>query len=90
MVDNSKSIEIENELIHFLSSKEMFNQNGPCAKDTDLIEAGLDSMDMIELLLLVEEKYGFWIPEAFLTEENFKNVRILAHSIIQLLNNDSG
>ena len=89
MLENSKSIEIQNELINFLSGKEVFNQNGPCTKDTDLIAAGLDSMVMIEILLLVEEKYGFWIPEAHLTEENFKNVKVLAHSILKLMNNKS-
>ena len=86
LADKEKCIEIEEELIHFLSTKEIFKQNGACTKDTDLIEAGLDSMIMIELLLLIEEKYGFWVPEAYLTEENFKNVRILADSILTLLN----
>lgn len=86
MADKGKSAEIEEELINFLSTKEIFNQNGACTKDTDLIEAGLDSMIMIELLLLIEEKYGFWVPEAYLTEENFKNVRILAGSILTLMN----
>ena len=88
MADKEKSIEIEEELINFLSTKEIFNQNGVCTKETDLIEAGLDSMLMIELLLLIEEKYGFWIPEAYLTEENFKNIRILAGSISTLMNNN--
>ena len=88
MIHKEKSVEIEEELIHFLSTKEIFNQNGACSNETDLIEAGLDSMIMIELLLLIEEKYGFWVPEAYLTEENFKNVRILAGSILTLMNNN--
>ena len=88
MSDKEKSIEIEDELIHFLSTKEIFNQNGACTKDTDLIESGLDSMIMIELLLLIEEKYGFWVPESYLTEENFKNVRILAESVLTLIKNN--
>ena len=86
MTDKEKSSEIEEVLLNFLSTKEIFNQNGACSKDTDLIEAGLDSMIMIELLLLIEEKYGFWVPEAYLTEETFKNVRILAGSILTLMN----
>jgi len=89
LADKEKSIEIEEELINFLSTKEIFNQNGDCTKETDLIEAGLDSMIMIELLLLIEEKYGFWVPEAHLTEENFKNIRILAGSISTLMNNNN-
>ena len=87
MVDKEKSIQIQEELLNFLSTKEIFNQNGYCTKDTDLIEAGLDSMIMIELLLLIEEKYGFWVPESYLTEKNFKNVKMLAGSILTLMNN---
>jgi acyl carrier protein len=82
LIDRGK---IERELIDFFSTKEALNQNGPFSGQTNLIEAGLDSMILIELLLLVEEKYGFWIPESYLTEEVFDNVKTLAGSIAALL-----
>ena len=86
MIDRGK---IEKELIDFFSTKEALNQSGLFSDQTNLIEAGLDSMILIELLLLIEEKYGFWIPEAYLTEEVFGNVKTLANSIATLLHEKS-
>lgn len=80
-------VKIEQELVEFFSTKETLNPTSLISEDTNLIEAGLDSMIMIELLLFIEEKYGFWIPEAYLTEEIFKNIKALSTSIIELSNN---
>jgi acyl carrier protein len=44
-------------------------------------EAGLDSMAIMQLLILVEEEFGVNIPESDLTRENFSNIRHLAHLI---------
>lgn len=49
--------------------------------DSSLYEAGLDSMAIMQLLVLVEEEYGVSIPEGDLTRHNFSTVRHLAEVI---------
>jgi acyl carrier protein len=43
-----------------------------------LAEAGLDSMAIMQLLLLIEDSYGLWLPESDLSRTNFASVRALA------------
>ncbi len=45
---------------------------------TDLYALGLDSMAIMQLLILVEEEYGVPLPEGALTRENFSTARQLA------------
>ena len=49
--------------------------------ESDLYEHGLDSMAIMQLLLLIEEKYGVLLPDADLTKENFHTPLALAHLI---------
>ncbi len=46
--------------------------------ENDLYAAGLDSMGIMQLLVLVEEQYGIAIPDTDLTRENFGTIRALA------------
>ena len=48
---------------------------------TDLYALGLDSMAIMQLLILVEEEYGVSLPEGALTRENFTTVRQLARLV---------
>jgi acyl carrier protein len=43
----------------------------------DLQEAGLDSMAIIQLLVLLEEKYDVSLPDAALSIENFRSAEML-------------
>jgi acyl carrier protein len=45
---------------------------------SDLYEAGLDSMAIMQLLLLIEGEYGIMLPDSDLSKENFTSVRNLA------------
>jgi len=45
---------------------------------SDLYEHGLDSMAIMQLLVLLEEEYGVALPESALTRKNFGSVRQLA------------
>lgn len=49
--------------------------------NSNLYEAGLDSMALMQLLILVEEDYGVSIPESALTKQNFSTVRHLSQLI---------
>ena len=53
----------------------------PMDAGTDLYPLGLDSMAIMQLLILVEEEYGDALPESSLTRENFSTARQLAHLI---------
>lgn len=48
-----------------------------------LPDAGLDSMAIMQLLLLIEDRFGIWLPEEDLTRENFACVRSLALAVIR-------
>jgi acyl carrier protein len=45
---------------------------------TPLWTVGLDSMAVMQLLLLIEECFGLWLPESGLTRDNLRDVRSLA------------
>ena len=53
----------------------------PLEAETDLYSVGLDSMAIMQLLILVEEEYGVSLPESSLTRENFSTARQLAHLV---------
>lgn len=48
-----------------------------------LPDAGLDSMAIMQLLLLIEDRFDVWLPEEDLTRENFACVRSLALAVIR-------
>lgn len=80
---------IEDDLIQYFSSKEALSKPHCLSVETDLIEAGFDSMMMIDFLLFVEEKYNLWMPESALTEEVFQNVKTLASSLMTIMEGKS-
>lgn len=56
------------------------------SKDSSLIEAGLDSLALTQLMLAIEESTGVWVDEGLLTEDTLASVISLAelvHSQIQ-------
>jgi acyl carrier protein len=46
-----------------------------------LVDIGLTSMDMVNLMLSVEAEFDFTIPQADITPENFQSVRTLQRMI---------
>lgn len=55
-----------------------------------LAECGLDSMAVMQLLLLIEERFGLWVPEADLLPENLESVRSLARLLAHRLEERAG
>ena len=45
---------------------------------SSLIEAGLDSLAVTQLLLAIEESTGVWVDESLLTEETLASAESLA------------
>jgi acyl carrier protein len=52
---------------------------------TLLVDAGLTSMDMVNLMLGVEAEFDFTIPQSEITPENFQSVETLQRMIVSQL-----
>ena len=50
-----------------------------------LVDVGLTSMDMVNLMLGVESEFDFTIPQAEITPENFQSVKTLQRMIVSQL-----
>jgi acyl carrier protein len=50
------------------------NLNGPLDRAQPLYEAGLTSLDMVNLMLTVEAEFDLEIPQAEMTPENFRSI----------------
>jgi acyl carrier protein len=53
--------------------------------DSRLVDVGLTSMDMVNLMLSVEAEFDFTIPQDQITPENFQSVKTLERMIVGLL-----
>jgi D-alanine--poly(phosphoribitol) ligase subunit 2 len=51
------------------------------ASDDVFEAAGVDSMGLLKVLLFVEERFGFWVPDDDLIEDNVASPRALASYI---------
>ena len=68
---------LEQQLVQLVSERLLETQPGFDA-DSNLYESGLDSMAIMQLLILIEEEYGVALPESELTRQNFSTVRSVA------------
>ncbi|HXL33257.1 MAG TPA: phosphopantetheine-binding protein [Bradyrhizobium sp.] len=50
--------------------------------ESRLVNAGLTSMDMVNLMLGVEAEFDFTIPQSEITPENFQSVKTLELMIV--------
>ncbi len=48
------------------------------ASDNSLIEAGMNSIDMVNLLLQIEETFGIEVPSRAVNPKNFYSVKSVA------------
>lgn len=56
-------------------------------KDTELFTSGiLDSLDIIDLVLFLEKKYGIKIPQKSMTLDNFKTPNSVAELVKKTIN----
>ena len=49
--------------------------------DSDLFAAGLDSMSIMQLSLIIEEEFGTQMPDRMITRETFSPARRIAAAI---------
>ena len=53
--------------------------------ETRLVDIGLTSMDMVNLMLSVEAEFDFTIPQGEITPENFRSVGTLQRMVLAQL-----
>jgi acyl carrier protein len=56
--------------------------------ESRLVDVGLTSMDMVNLMLGVEAEFDFTIPQAEITPENFQSIKTLEEMIVHQLRSE--
>ena len=74
MLDRNDSSPVDRiaDLVRGLLAKRSVNR--PVGTDEDLTEAGLTSLDMVNLMLAVESEFGLKIPDRDMTPANFRSI----------------
>lgn len=52
---------------------------------SSLVDAGVDSLALTQILLSIEERTGFWMDESLLTPESLESVETLARLVHEQL-----
>ena len=71
--------------------KAILEQNAIAAElnpESRLVDVGLTSMDMVNLMLSVEAEFDFTIPQDQITPENFQSVKTLELMIVDQLRSE--
>jgi acyl carrier protein len=72
--------------------EEILKQNSITAQvgpDSRLVDVGLTSMDMVNLMLGVEAEFDFTIPQSEITPENFQSIKTLELMIANQLHSEA-
>ena len=56
----------------------------------ELEQIGVDSLIMVRVLVLIEERYGVWLEDETLTPESLRDVESIAECIIALIEAGAG
>ena len=62
----------------------------PILADDDLRQVGLNSLDMVNLMLSVEAEFDLKIPDADMTLQNFRSISAIDALVATLLRDKSG
>jgi len=68
---------MENDLLDLIRS-EVLDTEAPLTPQSDLFEAGLDSMGIMQFLLAIEDRFGVVIDPADLSRANFSTAEKIA------------
>ena len=69
------------ELIHRILRDDLLEVTEDFTPRSNLIEAGLDSLAVTQLMLSIEESTGVWVDESLLTPENLASSESLADCV---------
>ena len=77
---------VRNRIVSLVTA--ILEQNSIAAEvnaESRLVDIGLTSMDMVNLMLGVEAEFDFTIPQPDITPENFQSIRTLELMIVRHL-----
>ena len=63
---------------------ELLSVGSEFTEQSSLVDAGLDSLAVTQLLLAIEEVTGVWVDESLLTPENLASAESLAACVCEL------
>jgi acyl carrier protein len=72
------SREVHEQRIFDIVRQDILSVDDSFTKESNLIEAGLDSLALTQLMLAIEENTGVWVDESLLTEETLASVKTLS------------
>ena len=81
-MNNLSEQHIADQLLQYIRQS-VVESHVPVESDTEFSGVGIDSMGIIELVLLIERKFNITIPEQEMIPANFKSVRTLAACAIR-------
>jgi acyl carrier protein len=79
------SLEALIEQVHAILRDEILSVANGFSPESNLIEAGLDSLAVTQLMLSIEERTGVWVDESLLTPENLATSVTLATLVYEQL-----
>jgi len=80
---NPAPLLIEAKILQLICS-ELLEIADDLSLDSDLFDAGLDSMAIMQLTLILEREFGVSIPENLIVKSTFSTVRNLTNVLFQL------
>ena len=81
-VSDAMSLSEVTKLIYDVLREELLEVDDGFTPQSDLVEAGLDSLGLTQLLLTIEERTGTWVDESELTPENLQSAEALAQCVL--------
>lgn len=76
-------VTIENEIIQFLE-KNILSDGVKITANEELRKVSIDSFSIVEIILFIERKFGFVIPDEKLIPENFQTVNAIAKVVSEI------
>jgi len=73
------------ECVHAILRDDILAVGTEFSPRSNLVEAGLDSLAVTQLLLSIEESTGVWVDESLLTPENLRTSETLAELVFERL-----
>jgi len=73
------------ERVFQLLRDEILDVDGSFTARSNLLEAGLDSLAVTQLMLSIEESTGVWVDESLLTPEHLESAEALAALLYEQL-----
>ena len=75
----------DGDLLNANSPTGIHNYDQRFAPQSSLVDAGVDSLALTQILLSIEEHTGFWMDESLLTPESLESAETLAHLVHEQL-----